>query len=227
MIKLSIIIPNYNKGAFIGNLLEHLSIQKTDEVEVICIDDCSTDNSWEVMQKYQKIFTIYRNKDNKYLAYTRNAGMKLAKGEYIAFIDSDDDVVEDYISTMLQDIKSGHDGYFYDYTILHPEGDSSLVEKGHHREVWSKAYKSSILKNNNIWFDEDLFIPGVLGEDSDFNGRFASVTDDIVVSDKPLILYRFMVKGSVSNSPQKNPVRIPAGWLWYGQNEEKAKQYFK
>lgn len=227
MIKLSVIIPNYNKDAFIGNLLEHLAIQKTDEIEVICIDDCSTDKSWEIIQSYQNIFTTLRNQNNKYLTYTRNVGIRLAKGEYITFIDSDDDIAEDYISTILQDIDSGHDGYFYDYEILLPEGDNDPVEKGHRREVWGKAYKSSILKNNNIWFDEDVFIPGVLGEDSDFNGRFASVTDDIVVSDKPLILYRFMVEGSVSNSPQKNPVRIPAGWLWYEQNEEKAKHYFK
>lgn len=227
MIKLSVIIPNYNKDAFIGNLLEHLAIQKTDEIEVICIDDCSTDKSWEIIQSYQNIFTTLRNQNNKYLTYTRNTGIRLAKGEYITFIDSDDDIVEDYISTILQDIKDKHDGYFYDYKILLPEKCDEPVEKGHRREVWGKVYKRSVLKDNNLWFDEDIFIPGVLGEDSDFNGRFAACTEDIVVSDKELILYRFMVKNSVSNSPQKNPSKIPLGWYWYENNEEKSKHYFK
>ena len=211
MIKLSIIIPNYNKDAFIGNLLEHLAIQRTDEIEVICIDDCSTDRSWDIIQTYQNIFTTLRNQNNKYLTYTRNAGIRLAKGEYITFIDSDDDIAEDYISTILQDIKDKHDGYFYDYKVLLPENCDEPVEKGHRREVWGKVYKYSVLKDNNLWFDEDIFTPGVLGEDSDFNGRFAACTDDIIVSDKELILYRFMVKNSVSNSPQKNPSKIPLG----------------
>lgn len=227
MIKLSIIIPNYNKDAFIGNLLEHLAIQRTDEIEVICIDDCSTDRSWDIIQTYQNIFTTLRNQNNKYLTYTRNAGIRLAKGEYITFIDSDDDIAEDYISTILQDIKDKHDGYFYDYKVLLPENCDEPVEKGHRREVWGKVYKHSVLKDNNLWFDEDIFTPGVLGEDSDFNGRFAACTDDIIVSDKELILYRFMVKNSVSNSPQKNPSKIPLGWYWYDNNEEKSKHYFK
>ena len=227
MIKLSIIIPNYNKDAFIGNLLEHLAIQRTDEIEVICIDDCSTDRSWDIIQTYQNIFTTLRNQNNKYLTYTRNAGIRLAKGEYITFIDSDDDIAEDYISTILQDIKDKHDGYFYDYKVLLPENCDEPVEKGHRREVWGKVYKYSVLKDNNLWFDEDIFTPGVLGEDSDFNGRFAACTDDIIVSDKELILYRFMVKNSVSNSPQKNPSKIPLGWYWYDNNEEKSKHYFK
>ena len=227
MIKLSVIIPNYNKDAFIGNLLEHLAAQKTDEIEVICIDDCSTDRSWEIIQTYQNIFTTLRNQNNKYLTYTRNAGIRLAKGEYITFIDSDDDIAEDYINTILQDITTEHDGYFYDYKVLLPEGDNEPVEKGHRREVWGKVYKRSVLQNHDIWFDEEIFVPGVLGEDSDFNGRFASSTDDIIVSDKQLILYRFMVKDSVSNSPQKHPSRIPTGWLWYEQNEDKSELYFK
>ena len=227
MIKLSIIIPNYNKGSFIGNLLEHLAVQKTDEIEVICIDDYSTDNSWDIIQTYKNIFTILRNQNNKYLTYTRNAGLRLAKGEYITFIDSDDDIAEDYISTILQDIISNHDGYFYDYKILLPDGDNEPVEKAHRREVWGKVYKRSVLKDNDLWFDEDIFTPGVLGEDTDFNGRFIACTEDVIVSNKELILYRFMVKNSVSNSPQKNPSKIPLGWYWFDNNEEKSKYYFK
>jgi len=87
--KISVIIPTYNSAQFIAEALESVFVQTYKDYEVIVVDDGSTDNTKEVLKPYMsKIRYIY--KENGGAASARNVGIKNARGEYIAFLDSDD-----------------------------------------------------------------------------------------------------------------------------------------
>lgn len=201
MIKLSVIIPNYNKDKYLDTLLNHLKKQMTNEIEVIIVDDASSDNSPSIIKNYENIFCTYYNKENKYNSYARNVGLLHAEGQYVTFIDSDDDITPDFISMILKSIESGHDGYFFDYNVINVR-DSAQVKKGYNTMVWSKVYKKKVLDDNNILFDVKKFPKGVLGEDLDFNLSFIKATNDIIKIDSPIINYNWGVTNSVSNSEQ-------------------------
>lgn len=220
MIKLSIIIPNYNKDKYLDTLLSHLKEQITNEVEVIVIDDASTDGSKDIIKKYEDVFKVYYNEENKYNSYTRNVGLLHSKGKYVTFIDSDDDIVPDFVSAILDNIKSKHDGYFFDYNNINVH-NSGEVEKGYNTMVWSKVYSKKVLDDNNIEFNVDKFPRGTLGEDFDFNLEFIKATKDIVKVDFPIINYNWGVTNSVSNS-QQTGIHEPL----YEVDEEFMKQWF-
>ncbi|MFX0035951.1 MAG: glycosyltransferase family 2 protein [Candidatus Hermodarchaeota archaeon] len=91
----TIFTPNYNKSQFICETIESILNQKYSNFEYIIIDDCSTDNSWEIIQNYAKVderIKIYRNTKNLGIVKTRNKGFKKrsSKSKYFAIIDSDD-----------------------------------------------------------------------------------------------------------------------------------------
>ncbi len=92
MVRVTILMPNYNYGWCIGEAIESVLNQSFSDWELIVVDDCSTDNSVEVIKKYLKdnrIKLIVHNK-NKGLAAAYLTGLKKAKGEFIAFLESDD-----------------------------------------------------------------------------------------------------------------------------------------
>ena len=104
MAKVSIIIPSYNSEKFIGNCLDSIFSQTHDDLEVILVDDCSTDHSYDIMKSYEKReprrLKIVRNPENKGAASSRNIGLDIADGKYIGFVDSDDYIDLDAIKKM-------------------------------------------------------------------------------------------------------------------------------
>ena len=92
---ITVFTPNFNKDRFISETIESIINQNYSNFEYIIIDDCSTDNSWQIIQKYAKIdkrIIAYRNKKNLGIVKTRNKGFKYSSTEskYFAIIDSDD-----------------------------------------------------------------------------------------------------------------------------------------
>ena len=92
MTKVSIIVPVYNVVDYLSDCLESLVKQTLDDIEIICVNDGSTDSSLIVLEKYEKQYDIIKiiNQRNKVLDSARNAGLAAAKGEYLGFVDSDD-----------------------------------------------------------------------------------------------------------------------------------------
>jgi len=219
--KLSIIIPNYNKEKYLEPLLAHLAEQLAPEVEVIIVDDASTDGSMRIINKYKDKFSIYQNERNMYNSYTRNVGLKVAQGEYVTFIDSDDDIKPDFVATILEAMQTAHDGYFFDYEVRNVANTGS-VEKGWNTMVWSKVYKKSVIDAHNIKFNVDAFPRGTLCEDYDFNLQFLHATRNILRIDKPIIIYNWGVEGSVSNSAQTGGYEPK-----YQLGEAEYKKWFK
>lgn len=88
----SIIMPSYNTAEYIGKAIESVQNQTYENWELIIIDDCSSDNTDEIMQQYIRDSRVYylKNEKNSGAAVSRNKAIKLAKGKWIAFLDSDD-----------------------------------------------------------------------------------------------------------------------------------------
>lgn len=93
MVKVSVIMPVYNSEKFLTDCLESLVVQTLDNVEIICIDDASTDGSSNVIAKYQNNYAnidYIKLDQNHGQAFARNRGIERANGKYVYFIDSDD-----------------------------------------------------------------------------------------------------------------------------------------
>lgn len=108
MIKISVIVPVYNVENYLRECLESIINQTLKEIEILCIDDCSTDNSYSILEEYAKKdnrIILIKNLENKGGGYNRNIGIKEARGEYISFIDSDDYVLKDYLENLYNTAK--------------------------------------------------------------------------------------------------------------------------
>lgn len=105
--KISIIVAVYNTEKYIRTCLDSLLLQTYSNLEIIVIDDASTDQSKQVLKEYEnekKIRIVY-NETNKGLAYNRNLGMDIATGDYLGFIDSDDSIPTDYYEKLMLGIE--------------------------------------------------------------------------------------------------------------------------
>ena len=175
-IKLSIIVPYYKTLPLTKKLMKVLIPQITDEVEVILVDDGCFEKE---LAKFHKIKVIQQ--ENGGVSKARNTGIDQAKGEYIAFIDSDDLVVENYIEKILNKIKEEWD---YCYISWKAVGtiDGTFIIKSKPLKwntcVWNTVYKKSIIGK----FNENKSI----GEDEEFNlayrkGKKAYITDVLYI----------------------------------------------
>lgn len=157
LIKLSIIIPYYDRPKYIKRLLEVLEPQLTNETELIIVDDCSL-----IPLDYP---CIRLNENSGGASIPRNVGLDRAKGKYIAFIDSDDLVSDDYIETILNKTKEEWDYCFISWKT----STNTIIIKDNPPNwnccVWNCIYKKEIIGNER--FNPNLRI----AEDYDFNIR--------------------------------------------------------
>ncbi len=103
-VKVSVIIPVYNTAEFLKAALDSAIGQTLQDIEIICINDGSTDDSWDILQKYatddKRIILV--NKGNEGISLARNCGMDIATGQYIAFLDSDDTMEKNALELLYQ-----------------------------------------------------------------------------------------------------------------------------
>jgi len=142
--KLSVIVPVYNTSKYLEKCLDSLIIQDYPNLEIIVVEDCSTDNSREILEKYksQENIKIVYNKKNSGLSYSRNNGLKHATGKYIGYIDSDDYVDSNYYSTMMNKaIDEQADLVICDI--------KTIYEKENNKEIINRCYN---LKKDKLGF---------------------------------------------------------------------------
>ena len=175
MIKLSIIIPYYNTLKATEELIEILNPQLNDKVEVIIINDGSVEKIDHLKHKHIKII----NQKNGGVSKARNKGLDEARGEYIAFIDSDDKVADNYIETILEKTKEN-----WDYCLISWKAIGKL--KGEYiinnqppkwnTSIWNCIYKKELIGSKRFNVKKQI------AEDEDFNnrvrkGKKANITD--------------------------------------------------
>lgn len=169
---ISIIVPAYNAEKYIGKCLDSLLSQTYKDIEIIVVNDGSTDATEEIIKQYKdKRIKYYKNK-NQGIGKTRNFGIEKATGNYIMFIDSDDYVEEDACEKMLNKATSDDlDVVICDFYKEYDDGrveeakvpsfkNSSLEENPEiiteYLCPWAKLYRRDLLVDNNIRFVEDL-----------------------------------------------------------------------
>lgn len=212
--KISVIIPVYNSEKYIEKCLESVLNQTYKNYEIIVINDGSKDNSKEILSKYQEKYPEvikHIEQENKGVAKTRNYGIKLAKGEYIAFIDNDDYIDQDYLEKFVTEAENGQ----YDVVIggyrRPTEIGKMIKEQRLENEEWSKfmimapwakIYRKDYLINNDI-----TFLSNNIGEDVYFNLQALQLSNKIKIIDYMGYNWFFNTK-SVSNTTQKNSKKL-------------------
>lgn len=162
--KLSIVIPYWETFDLTEKLLKELSIQMRNGVEVILIDDGCNETELDSL-KYKLHFhqlKIIHLGENKGLSYARNVGIDEAKGKYIAFIDSDDQITMDYIDRLLQLIEEhNEDIIYFNWADFN---ENAIIRHPDNYAVWKAIYKNEIVPkfdeskrfNEDVFFQEDL-----------------------------------------------------------------------
>jgi glycosyltransferase involved in cell wall biosynthesis len=153
MVKLSIIIPFYETYDLTCNLLKVLAIQKTDEVEIILIDD----GNEERLEQFKDIAIIKHLGKKTGVSHARNTGLDIAKGQYIAFVDSDDMITIDYINVLLNAIeKAPMDIIYFNWADFN---QNLIVRHPQNFAVWKAIYRREIVPRflEEVEFNEDVF----------------------------------------------------------------------
>tara|TARA_B100001093_G_scaffold499688_1_gene549220 strand:+ start:2402 stop:3055 length:654 start_codon:yes stop_codon:yes gene_type:complete len=120
--QISVIIPTYNHELYIGRCIRSLlkqSIPRRD-FEIIIVNDCSIDNTREILETFSEDIRYFENEKNSGLAFSLNSGIKKAKGQFIIRVDSDDYVHWDYLKILSMHLQMNHDfdAVACDYTIV-------------------------------------------------------------------------------------------------------------
>ena len=145
----SVVIPAYNRQDLIRRTIESVVAQDYPNIEIIVVDDCSKDNTESVIREYGNRIVYHRHERNMGAPATRNTGLKASRGEFVAFLDSDDTWLHNKISSQVElMLSSGRD------TVLVYTGMLKVTEDG--KVIGKKVPKirgrifSSLLKDNVI-----------------------------------------------------------------------------
>lgn len=196
--KVSVIIPVYNAEKYLRRCVESVLGQSYGDLELVLVDDGSTDSSGAICDEYASCDVRVRvvHQENRGVSAARNAGLRVATGEYVVFVDSDDSVLSDYVHNL---VSAGDDDYVAagcyvqnkdgtwsewhnvpkKITIDEIERNSKKIHEVPTGTVWSHRYKRNKIVDNGLWFSEDVS----RGEDTLFNCRYLRICESIVILD--------------------------------------------
>lgn len=189
MCKVSVIVPVYNVAAYLSKCLDSILNQTLEDIEVICVDDGSTDGSGEILDRYaiqdQRIKVLHR--ENRGYGATMNAGLDAARGEFIGIVESDDCILPDMYETLYAaavseelDMVKAEAYYWYEslayqkrihYSHLEPYFNRVLEDMDRnifcrfYMNVWAGIYRKDFLDEFGIRFHES---PGASYQDNGF-----------------------------------------------------------
>ena len=181
-IKVSVIIPVYNVEKYIERCLESVIHQTLKEIEIIIINDGSSDSTSKKIEKFLgDNRVIYIKTENKGQSAARNKGLQIAKGEYVGFVDSDDYIDLDFYEKLYKRIKETnsdiaaasivrHHGTFEKWRVNYDLNKTTtdknemfkLVKYPNQSYVWNKIYKKEFLNSINFEFKEGVFYEDIL-----------------------------------------------------------------
>ncbi|HFD31629.1 MAG TPA: glycosyltransferase family 2 protein [Gammaproteobacteria bacterium] len=149
MIKVSVIIPTYNRSKYIAETLESVFNQSFKNYEIIIINDGSTDDTEKILEPYRDRI-IYKKIKNQGVAFARNEGMKLARGKYIAYLD-DDDLYLPWKLEVQVAILEKHPDIALTYTEFSGFDGSGYFDEWHLKTYHCSAYKHRALTYDKIF----------------------------------------------------------------------------
>ncbi|WP_026766444.1 glycosyltransferase family 2 protein [Selenomonas ruminantium] len=226
---ISIVIPVYNTAPYLRQCLDSILKQSYQNFEVICIDDGSNDESWNILQEYNAEYPMIhckKNKENKGAGYCRNLGIKEAKGEYLIFLDSDDFFYPEMLKKGLESIRKNDadlvcwDAFEYDSntnqlcyisrtsnyfrnkidTPFSPCEFSKYIFDILPVAPWRRMYKREMIKKNRILYQN------IQNSNDVYFGHISVLlAKRIVYLNEKLVIRRINRAGQISQSRGKNP----------------------
>lgn len=227
---ISIVVPCYNTSKYIYSSLMSIVQQSYRNIEIICVDDCSTDDTETLVRhimRRDKRISWYSTCTNSGLSASRNLGLEHCNGKYVLFVDGDDCLMPGAVARLHEAMEDGDDivagsaivnyeggGKSYGdlvgsdkryYTIKRECRIDALkdIDKAVqiHVSAWGKLWRLSVIKDNHISFPE-----GLLYEDACFYWKYLLVAPKLHVIKEPVYLYQRHKVGSImSNTFDKRP----------------------
>lgn len=219
----SIIIPVYNSEKYIECCLQSVFAQTYTNYEVIIVDDGSTDKTISIINRIvkRKEHVVLLRKPNGGVSSARNFGIQYSRGEYVTFIDSDDIIDRDYLSTLITPLVENNYDFVMSGILFFSENnnktDIQILPSYRYdlskKDNWfllatsqlitspvAKLYRTSIIKHNQIRFNEEF----EQGEDRDFNVSYLPYIESAISVSYVGYRYRRNVSGSLSAKYQEN-----------------------
>lgn len=221
--KISVIVPIYNSEKYLRNTIDSILNQTLDDFELILINDGSTDSSLSICKEYKKQDSriVLINQKNCGVSITRNNGLKIAKGEYISFIDSDDWIRPNFLEKLYNAaidngnnadivlcnrlISNGKTSWFLPFEEKQEFRKKNLKEYLHNvllgnyeSFVTNKLYKNDLIKKYNVRFIDSSFM-----EDNIFNLEIIDKSNLIIFIPDPLYIYRNVFNGLTNKIDKK------------------------
>ena len=231
--KVSVIIPVYNVEEYLRECLDSVVNQTLKEIEIICVDDGSTDNSLEILKEYAKKdsrITVI-TQQNLHAGVARNAGLAVAKGEYLSFLDSDDFFELNMLEETYEVAKTENsDLTFYQYKNYNNETKQTekiaginkqfpVNEKGYavlqttdiasqlfticNPMPWNKLISHQLVKQEQLFFQSLT-----ASNDVYFSQMILAYSQKIVLWYKTFVYYRYNRKSSLKNNRDKYPLNF-------------------
>lgn len=220
---LSIIIPVYNAEQYLEQCLQSIVSQDCDDMELLLIDDGSTDQSAVICRQYAERYGYirYYHQQNGGVSSARNLGLEQATGHYISFVDADDWVEPIYAATLIKHITSGpaYDIIFFGEHLVNKNQCETLTPQtvdcqgreaveqciytlryGGSRDIfgwtWDKVFRADIIRQHRIKFHEEV----TFREDELFTFEFCRYISTLLVISIPLYNYRITETGLTSKN---------------------------
>lgn len=220
MRKISVIVPVYNSSNYLSKCLESICNQSLKDIEIICIDNGSTDNSVQIIKEKQKLDNriVLKEIGRSNAGDARNCGIQSSSGKYLYFIDSDDWIDQDTLSCVYDYAEFNNlDITIFKYKVFNNQTQKESDSKGFscipgilsintdtlfqttNFAVWNKLYRTYLIKDNNITFDSLKST-----NDVTFSCLALACSNKIGLLDKSFYHYRTNRVGSITKSKSEN-----------------------
>lgn len=219
--KVSVLVPIYNVEKYLRQCLESIVNQTLEDIEIICLNDGSTDGSLDIIKEFaandKRIVVV--DKENSGYGDSMNQGLKLATGKYIGIVESDDFVDVDaferlYNYARVYDAEVVRANYYFNKAskdkknyYLDPNETGRVIDPARHTSIfyqapaiWSAIYKREFLRDNKIEF---LPTPGASYQDTGFNFKVWAMAHRVYFTSEAFLHYRIDNEASSINSPGK------------------------
>ena len=216
MPKVSVIVPFYNVEKYIEKCLETLVNQTLDDIEIILVNDGSKDKTVDIVEKYKEMYSnkiVYLEKENGGLSDARNYAIPYARGEYIAFLDSDD-YVETNMYKEMYEIAQKENSDMVECNFIWEYPNKTRIDIGttynnKHEMIekirvvaWNKLIKREILEKSKVQFQK-----GYRYEDVEFTYNLIPFFEKVSFCKTPMVHY-VQREGSISNVQNKRNAEI-------------------
>lgn len=211
--KFSVIIPVYNAEKTLNKSLESVKCQSFKDFEIVFVNDCSTDGGVEIIEEFSQTSSlrckIIHLDKNGGVAAARNRGLEVAEGEYVMWLDADDAVAPDALSSIADAIQDGPDIVGWDWTLGFSQNGRYMRQRDYDSplqalknlmggtmrwNLWLFAIKRELIEANSI-----RFIAGAnMGEDMMFMLRAFACAESVMQIHEPFYSYNAVSTSSIS-----------------------------